>query len=390
MSGPHKRPPAKAAAMSGRERVLAAMRRQPVDYVPCSPLVNPLTEAQRRGRPWNFPWPEPGDGVEYFATREGTDPVVSLWWMSGMCPDPEVTTRVWHEGELLHKAFETPAGTLHASVVQNDQWPFGDDIPFFHDFSGHYREVWVKCQQDVDCLGHILRPPRRGEDIERFHADFLRSKALADRLALATMATVGSGLSGALYMFGAERVCLLAIDDPGLVDSYLEVEHAWNLQVLDMLLGWGVDIIRRNGFYESADFYGPAMLEKFLGRRLRAEIAAVHQAGRPIAYTMYSGIMPILDYLAALDFDCIASLDIAFDQVDLAEIARKLPRQSFWTGPSNTFHMYEGPEVVRQAVRDVFAAFGKTGLIIKASSSVHPMMPWENTLAMLDEWRKLR
>jgi hypothetical protein len=52
--------------------------------------------------------------------------------------------------------------------------------------------------------------------------------------------------------------------------------------------------------------------------------------------------------------------------------------------------MYEGQQVVRKAVRDVFAAFGKTGLLIAAASSVHPMMPWKNTLAMLDEWRKLR
>ena len=45
---------------------------------------------------------------------------------------------------------------------------------------------------------------------------------------------------------------------------------------------------------------------------------------------------------------------------------------------------------VRRAVRDVFEAFGKVGLVLGPASSVHPMMPWENTLAMLDEWRKLR
>ncbi len=380
----------KASTMNGRERVLAAMRRQPVDYVPCCPLVNPLTEVQRRGQPWNFPWAAPGDGVEYLATDMGTDPVVPLWWMGGISPDPEVTSRVWHEGERLHKSFQTPAGELHASIVANELWPFGEDIPFFHDFVGHYREFWIKTQQDVDCMAHILKAPRRRQEIDELRAGFLRGKALADRLGLATMATVGSGLTGALYMFGAEGVCLLTIDDPGLVDSYLEVEHRWNLDVLDLVLDWGADIIRRNGFYESADFYGPDMLGKFLGKRLPAEISAVHQAGRPVAYTMYSGIMPILDYLAGFEFDCIAALDIAFDQVDLRTVAKKLPHMSFWTGPSNTFHMYQGPEVVRRAVREVFDVFGKTGLLIAAASSVHPMMPWENTLAMLDEWRKLR
>jgi uroporphyrinogen-III decarboxylase len=377
-------------AMNGRERVLAAMRRQPVDYVPCVPMVNPLTEAQRRGQPWNFPWPAPGDGVEYLSTVMGTDPVVGLWWMDGMAPSPEVTSRVWRDGELLHKTYETPSGDLHASIVLNDLWPFGEDIPFFHDFAGHYREVWVKNEQDVDCMRHVMRAPRRRDEIDALHAAFARGKACADRLGLATMATVGSGLTGALYMFGAERLCLLTVDDPGLVDSYLEIEHRWNLDVLDLVLDWGVDIVRRNGFYESADFYGPATLERHLGKRLRAEIRKVHEAGRPVAYTMYSGIMPILDYLAALELDCIAALDIAFDEVDLHLIAKKLPGKSFWTGPSNTFHMYEAPEVVRKAVRDVFDAFGREGLLLTAASSVHPMMPWENSLAMLDEWRKLR
>ena len=111
-----------------------------------------------------------------------------------------------------------------------------------------------------------------------------------------------------------------------------------------------------------------------------------------MAYTMYSGLMPMLDYLAGIGFDCVAHLDIAFDNVDLEKINAELGgEKSFWTGPSNTFHMYsKDPEVVRKAVRDVFGAFGKVGLVLGAASSVHPMMPWENTLAMLDEWRKLR
>ena len=70
--------------LSSRERILAALRREPVDRVPCCGFFNPLTPVQRRGHTWNFPWPEPGDGVEYLATKLGTDPVVALWWMGGI------------------------------------------------------------------------------------------------------------------------------------------------------------------------------------------------------------------------------------------------------------------------------------------------------------------
>jgi len=377
--------------MTSRERVLAAMRRQPVDHVPCSPPVNPLYEVQRRGHPWNFPWSPSSDGIEYMVSVLGADPVVGIWCET-FYPQEGVKSRVWQEGEILHKAYETPSGVLHSAIIFNDLWPFGRDIPFFHDFVAHYKEPWLKTGADLKCLQHIFLPPRTRGQIEDMRSHFERRKETADKWQLPTMATIGAGLTGALSMFGAEPLCLMTVDNPALVDDYLELEHHWNLRMMEFAVDWGVDIVRRNGFYETGDYYSPAMLERFLGRRLRKEVETVHQGGRPIAYTVYSGIMPMLDYLAGIDFDCIAHLDIAFDNVDLAKVHSKLgDRKSFWTGPSNTFHMYsKDPGVVRKAVRTVFDVFGKVGLIVGVCSSIHPMMPWENTLAMIEEWKKLR
>ena len=39
------------ASMSPRERILAALKRQPVDYVPCSPNFNPLRPVQMEKTP---------------------------------------------------------------------------------------------------------------------------------------------------------------------------------------------------------------------------------------------------------------------------------------------------------------------------------------------------
>jgi len=381
-----------AAAMTPRERVVAAMTRQPVDYVPCSPLINPLSEAQRRGRPWNFPWPSPGDGLEYLATVLGVDPVVGAWWLHEFHPHDEVTSHVWQDGDTLHKVWTTPAGELHAAVLFDERWPHGRDVPFFTDFVGHFRVPWLKTEHDLECLRHILLPPRTAEEIEGMRGRFEGLRSVADQLRLPLVATIGAGLSGALWLCGAEQVCLLAVDDPGLLHSYIELEHRWNMRLIELAVEWRADIIRRSSFYESALYFSPAMLEQFLGRCLPAEARAVHGAGLPYAYTAHSGVMPMLDWLAGLELDCVMQLDIAFDNVDLRAVQAKLGgRKSFWTGPSNTFHMYErSPEVVRQAVRDVFAVFGTPGLLITACSSSHPMMPWENTLAMIEEWRRLR
>ncbi len=109
----------------------------------------------------------------------------------------------------------------------------------------------------------------------------------------------------------------MAVDNPELIDAYLELDHALNLKNYEIALDMGVDIIRRNGFYETTDFFSPALLSRFLARRLNEE-------------------------------------------------------------------------AVREAVRDTFAIFGKTGLIIAACSSAKAPFPWENTLAMVHEWKKLR
>src|SRR5574340_131506 len=106
----------RSSAMTSGERVRAAIRRQPVDYVPCAPLVNPLTEAQRRGKPWNFPWDPPSEGLEYWVQVLGTDKVVGHWWLGSFFPGDRVTTRVWHEDGILHNSYETPSGVLHAAV----------------------------------------------------------------------------------------------------------------------------------------------------------------------------------------------------------------------------------------------------------------------------------
>ena len=154
----------------------------------------------------------------------------------------------------------------------------------------------------------------------------------------------------------------------------------------------GVDIILRNGFYETCDFYSPQTLKNYLAGRLKEEIDQVHKGGKVIGYVLNTGIMPMLEYLTELDFDCIVTLDIAFKDIDLKEVKRRLgDKKSFWTGPSSVYHIAEGStEDVRKAVAKVFDVFGKKGLLITACPTSHSIMPWENTLAMIEEWRKLR
>jgi hypothetical protein len=151
-----------------------------------------------------------------------------------------------------------------------------------------------------------------------------------------------------------------------------------------------VDIIGRNGFYETADFFGPDTLQRFLCQRLTAEAEAAHRADMVVADTVHTGVMPILDYLAALPLDSLQGIDIAFKDTALQIVRDHLPGKAFWIGPSSTFHIWKGPEATRQAVRQVFECFGRRGLVLAQCVSSHSIMPWESTVAMIGEWKALR
>ena len=380
------------ASMSSKERVLAAATRQPVDYVPCAPFMNSQDWPQRVGRRWQYPFgPSRPEMLHYVVGELGLDQIVPVDWMC--FPEAAVSAEVHMEGDTLHKRLSTPAGDLCAAVTVDEKWPHGFDIPLFSDYNpAHFVEPWVKTLADLECLRHILQPPQTRQDLEAVRFDLHQARRLADQYDLAICFEAGLGLSGALQVFGATQLCMAAIAEPDLVDAYLEMDHQLNLKNYEIALDLGADIIRRNGFYESCDYFSPQMLGQFLGERLRAEIDLVHQAGRVIGYTLLSGIMPMLDHLAGLDFDCLFCPDVFLRDGDGIEINRKLgDRKAFWTGPSDTIHMpWERPDEVRQAVRHVFDVFGKRGLVITPCSSSKAVFPWANVLAMVDEWQKLR
>lgn len=380
--------------MTSRDRLTAAVAGRDVDYVPCWAGFNPMETPQRVGHTWNFPWTLEStyrQQLEYQVRGLGLDQAV---WLGGRAykPTDGVTSRAWLEGDVLHKAYTTPAGVLHASVRYNEQWAYGKDILLFSDYNvGHFIEPWIRNEQDLECLKHVMRLDDSVAAIEGVRSQNAAGRQLADEFGLATMAYCGMGLTGAQHLFGVAPLCMMVMDNPGLVDAYLEHEHAINVRQLESLAAGGTQIIRRNGFYETADFYGPAMLEQFLGKRLRREAEVARSLGMLTSYTVHSGVMPILDYLASLTFDSFFGIDTAFRDVDLRTIKRKIaPAKSVWTGPSSTFHLWKGPDATRKAVRDVFEIWGKRGLILSPCVSAHCIMPWESTLAMIDEWKKLR
>jgi len=376
--------------MTSRERMLAALRRQDIDYVPCCPsfsasLVGP-----------QYTWAGRADSLDRIVNDLGLDAVVHVGVEASWHPD--VTTRVWTERvpdeplPILHKRIDTPAGPLTAAIRITEDLEHKNDIPLNSDWNvSRFVKPWLETMEDVERYRYVQLPPS-DEAITKAKERFRTQKRIADEYGVITHADCGMGLTSALQLFGAQESVLIAMDCPEVIRRFLEIEHRATMKRAEVLADLGVDVIRRNGFYETTDFWSPRQLWEWLVPLLKEEIEVMKSAGAAVTYTVETGIMPILDILAELDFDAYRDIEPALGHQNMRVVAEKLcDRHAIWGGVSGPMHIGEGtPEEVRQAVRRAFEVFGPRGLVLSAVPSIRAHWPWENALAMFDEWRELR
>jgi uroporphyrinogen-III decarboxylase len=378
-----------ADVMNSRERVLAALRRQDVDYVPCCCFFSGSLAGPQHT------WKGRADSLDLIVNGLGLDSHVGV--SVGVSRHPEVTERVWHETsdegqDILWKEIGTPAGPLTAAVQITDDWPHGDDLPLNSDWTvSRFIKPWLQTMDDVERYRYVHLPPSDGV-IAQARSRYDARKKVADEYGVITYAGCGMGLTAAIQLFGAQDGVFLSMDQPDCFVRFLEIEHEATMRCAEVLAELGVDVICRNGFYETMDFWSPTQIKNWLVPLLEKEIDAMHAGGAAVTYTVCTGIMPMLDILADLEFDAYNSIEPVLTGQDMDLVSDALcDKHAIWGGVSGPYHIGEGtPEMARQAVREAFEVFGPRGLVLNAVPSIRAHWPWENAQAMFDEWRKLR
>ncbi|MGQ9731279.1 MAG: uroporphyrinogen decarboxylase family protein [Candidatus Zipacnadales bacterium] len=375
--------------MTPRERLLAAIRREDTDYMPCCPIF------------WSSPtqpgyeWTTDAERLEVCISHLGVDAVVCF--NLPQATNPTVREHIWEErvpGELhplIHKSIETPTGTLTCTVRRTEDWPHGADIPLMSDFVvSRIVKPWIQSHADLDCFEQVWLPP----DItsQQVRESIRPIRELADRWQVPILLPTGYGWTLALSLFGTENAVIASVDQPDLLDRLAEIDHRVTMRKIELGIDAGVDILHRNGFYETCDFWSPAQIERHLVPRLQHEVALGHQANLPTVYTVCTGIMPMLKQLRMTGVDCLYGIEPVLGDQDMPTVVRELgPYHCIWSGLSAPIHIGRGtPETVRQAVREFYATFGQYSTILMATPSIRPSWPWENVMAMVDEWKALR
>ncbi len=239
--------------MNSKQRVLSALRRQPVDAVPfVETRVDPAMQEALLGRKLNYP-----------ARITGTTNLCSV----------EIN-------ELLG--------------LDNFQVRFMP--PIFAgstDRSGEtYDQPWIRSRDD---LAKMVFPDPDDPAFYREAEALIR--AGGHRYAVG--ATLRSGVSAATMSLGLAGLSYALADDPGLVDTVLGRYTDWAIAVSRHLRGIGVDFVwtADDMAYKTGPMFSPAVFCEVFRPRLKEFADAIRREGFPWILHSDGNVLPLMDDL---------------------------------------------------------------------------------------------
>jgi len=392
-----------AGTWSSRERMLAALRCDDVDYVPCSFMIFAALRARC-------------DSDEEFVRRQvqmGLDPVVATAsWASARNPEhrdlPGIDIRYPHDVEVtqwrearsdapdvLHKRYATPAGELKTEVLETEDWPYPGHVPLMDDYLiPRARRFPVGEPEDLAALRHLLAPPHP-DDVAAFRTAAEDARRLAEELGLLLSGGMGVGLEAGAWLCGQQELIFHALDRPAMVEELGEIIHEWNAARMRAVLEVGPDLFVRRGWYEGTDFWSPPMFQRFILPGLRREVEMAHDAGALFAYINTSGTIGILGHLLDAGVDAVIGVDpVQGAGTDMAAMrARVGGRMALWGGVNGFVTVELGrPHEIRAAVRRALDELGPTGLILSPVDNIRDESDetMDRVRVLIDAWREMR
>jgi hypothetical protein len=371
--------------------LLAALGCRQTDYVPC--CFSAFQILRRRC----------ADQREYVSRQieMGLDAIVSVP-APPIRHHPDVTTREWREDDphepypLLHKVYDTPAGQLHTSVSQSEDWPWGDHVPFMDDFLiPRSREFLVTPQDDLAVLPYLLALPS-AEDVKALRGAARAARDVASENDLLVAGYYGMAADAACWLCGMQELMMATVDEPDFVRQVLAIVEDWNRRRVELLLEQGLDLFIRRGWYEHADQWPPSQYREFILPGLHREVELTHQAGARYGYLMSCSSMPLIGMMMDAGVDVLIGVDPAQDRtMDLHALkARTSGKMALWGGVCGYLTMECGTaQDVSSQVRDSIAILAPGGgFILAPVTNVREDNPhvWRNVEAMIKAWRSLR
>ena len=354
--------------MTSKERILRTIEWKDVDHLPltvngiCHTFVVDLNKKLK------------GDvfKIADYCLELGTDTGIHIGLPVVLPSDVTVeysTQKVPGEkSDILTKEYITPKGRLRQSVRKN-HYPF-DGIGLFSDHlvppERSYKYM-IDCSQELTALESIFAKP---EDKEySWTREFVRdAKKYADKRGIVLTGCIEGIGDPLLWMSGINNIVFMSADEPEALHRYIEILAEWNIRRIELLLDMGVDTILRRGWYESTDFWSPAMYREFLLPALKKEVELVHSAGAKYAYIMNSGVDALAELIVEAGIDMQTNAEPEMN--DLIGLRKVFKNKVAMCSGVNNYHVLEegGEAEIDKAVRYAIEKYAPGGGFILCPS----------------------
>ncbi|MFH1614549.1 MAG: uroporphyrinogen decarboxylase family protein [Planctomycetota bacterium] len=390
--------------LSSRERMLAAMRRQSPDFVPMSPYIG-------QGPWWKGElfWNDQIERTERMLAL-GLDPAIDIW-LPYPEPHPDVTIKTSRDtsGDIpvITKEYHTPAGVLRQVVKESDGWCkarhglwtptiFGTEkrdyfgMELLDDYNVSRRlEPWVKGSEDLKKLRYIIRMPN-GYKLDEWRMDAQRAMEIADKFGVVSVsrrAIVGDAFQW--FCDIQDFLCQL-ISAPDFVKEFFDIFQSWSMELVQLALDVGVDVVQYRGWYEIPTYWGPNFFAEFLKPCIEDQGNLVHQAGKLFSYLLPEGQGAYADILATMNVDVLQGVDprMLHGGNMKSLFAKTGDTKAFWGGVNAEVTLEScDAEQIDTAVKEAIDCLGTGGGLV-LSSFLFPEVPQTAIMQMIESWKK--
>jgi hypothetical protein len=348
--------------MNAHDRLLAAIRRQPTDRVPCAPHVSPAIARSMPADEWQ-------------ALLDHTDVTMSV----GALADTQIFggqylldhTTVRRDGDTTSTEIETPQGLLRTRQVRTRD-------------ASWVEEHLVKDVHDVERLLSIPYSPP-AFDVDTYWAW---------EAELGEQGLVALGMPSAfrfcLGVLGSQPLYTLIADDLELVERLVATMNERLAAYVEACCEKGV----RSFWMGGSEHCGPGVVHPRLFRRLITAydtriVAIMHDHDALVNYHTHGKLHDILDEIAAIGVDVLSPIETGLrGDVTLAEVKQRVGDRICLKGNLDdmAFLALASPDEVRAAAEDCLAQAAEGGGYILSGTDAGIYRPeWVESFLVMAE-----
>ena len=343
--------------MTGKERILAALRRQPVDRIPWVPLIVPYTiNGFPKDTPHRVAEAQRAVGCDIW-TQAVVDRI-GLWMPKSKSKINKILYFV--DGDVV-SGYETPLGT----ITERQRSGVGGSL-------NAPVEYLLKTVQDLRIYRYVL------ENSFLFIADYTDHYEWEDKIVGddGVITDVSIGMTPHqmfINMYaGVEHTYDMQVEDPELFDEVMELMHQqYLLQIKETVKRSKADVFISSE-NTSWTTLSPKVYEKYCARQLSEYADIIHEYGKLHVIHMCGKLSYMTEQISKCRFDAVADLaPKPTGDMEIWEVAEDLPNMAVKGGIGCDTFISEDPRVCYDKAMEIIEKTrGRWGVLMGSGDSV--------------------